>query len=372
MKIGIDARLIDETGVGRYIRNLVYFLGEIDNENQYVIFLRKKTYASFTLPNSRWEKRLADVPWHSFREQFVMPWIFLRERLDLLHIPYFNIPVFYPGKFIVTIHDLTILHFDTGKASTLPLPLYKLRRFGYNIALLVGLHRAENIITVSETTKNEVIDHFHINPNKITVTYEGISNNVTRNKRHETSQTRLIHGPYFLYVGNAYPHKNLEMLLRAFKKFTVHSSQFTAKLVLVGRDDYFYKRLRATVKEMQISDRVNFFGEATEEELQNLYKNTIALVFPSLMEGFGLPGLEAMAAGVPVVCSDIPVFHEIYKDAALYFDLKSDVDIVKKLKDITHEQVRKKYIQQGFIQVSKYSWQKLAGKTLSVYNQDRE
>lgn len=175
MKIGIDARLIDETGVGRYIRNLITELGRIDGTNTYVVYLPAKAFDSLTLPNRRWTKRISHVPWHSFREQFIMPMTFLNDHLDLLHVPYFNVPIFYPGKFIVTIHDLTILHFDTGKASTLPWIFYKVRRLGYFIALWVGLARASKIIAVSQTTKQEIIDHFHIDPHKITVTYEGVT-----------------------------------------------------------------------------------------------------------------------------------------------------------------------------------------------------
>ena len=118
MKIGIDARLVNETGVGRYVRNLIAELGKIDDKNSYVVFLRKSAFDSFALPNARWTKRLADIPWHSVTEQLFMPAIFNSEHLDLLHVPYFNVPLFYFGKFIVTIHDLTILHFDTGKATT--------------------------------------------------------------------------------------------------------------------------------------------------------------------------------------------------------------------------------------------------------------
>jgi glycosyltransferase involved in cell wall biosynthesis len=170
MRIGIDARLIDETGVGRYIRNLITELEKIDTKNTYVLFLRKNAYNSF---QTRFEKRLADVPWHSVAEQLFMPAILNRERLDLLHVPYFNVPLFYFGKFIVTIHDLTILHFDTGKASTHWYPFYKLRRIGYHLELLKALSWAEKIIAVSESTKQEILDHFDVLPEHIEVIYEG-------------------------------------------------------------------------------------------------------------------------------------------------------------------------------------------------------
>lgn len=173
MKIGIDARLIGETGVGRYIRNLITELGKLDTTNTYVIFLRKKTYDDFKLPNPQWQKRLADIPWHSVQEQIFMPAIFNREHLDLLHVPYFNVPLFYFGKFVVTIHDLTILHFDTGKASTLPYIFYKLRRIGYHIELMKALSWSEKVIAVSQATKKEILDHFDVLPEHISVIYEG-------------------------------------------------------------------------------------------------------------------------------------------------------------------------------------------------------
>jgi hypothetical protein len=173
MKIGIDARLINETGVGRYIRNLIAELGILDTKNSYVVFLRKNAYDGFMLPNVRWEKRMADIRWHSMTEQIFMPAIFNRERLDLLHVPYFNIPLFYFRKFIVTIHDLTLLHFNTGKATTLPYVLYKFRRLGYYISLLKAMFSSEKIIAVSHATKKEILDHFDVSPEHIEVIYEG-------------------------------------------------------------------------------------------------------------------------------------------------------------------------------------------------------
>jgi hypothetical protein len=171
MKIGIDARLINETGVGRYIRNLLSELAIIDSRNTYVVFVRREQ--DFSPQNSRWTKRIVDVPWHSITEQIVMPFVLLRERLDLLHVPYFNVPLFYPGKFVVTIHDLIILHFDTGKASTRGYLFYKIRRLGYLLALNVAMIRAKKIIAVSRATKQEILDHFRVPEERVVVTYEG-------------------------------------------------------------------------------------------------------------------------------------------------------------------------------------------------------
>ena len=171
MRIGIDARLINETGVGRYIRNLLTELAKIDRTNTYVVFVRKA--ADFEPPNGRWIRRVADIRWHTIAEQIRMPAIFSKEHLDLLHVPYFNVPLFYFGRFIVTIHDLTILHFDTGKATTLPYIIYKMKRLFYYLVLMKAMHWSEKIIAVSHATRKEILDHFDVLPEHVEVIYEG-------------------------------------------------------------------------------------------------------------------------------------------------------------------------------------------------------
>ncbi|MCL4382528.1 MAG: glycosyltransferase [Patescibacteria group bacterium] len=172
MKIGIDARLWKQTGVGRYVQELTSNLAKIDQKNHYLLFFAKNEFEEFKLPGPNFEKMIIDIRWHSLKEQIVMPYLLWREKLDLVHFPYFSVPIFYPGKFIVTIHDLILDHFETGKASTLPLFLYKLKRLGYKLVMWVALHRAVKVITVSETTKREIIKHYHLNSEKIAVTYE--------------------------------------------------------------------------------------------------------------------------------------------------------------------------------------------------------
>ncbi len=376
MRIGIDARLINETGVGRYIRNLIRGLGVQDRTNEYVVFLRKEAFDGFVPPNDRWHKIRADIPWHTFTEQIVMPWLLVKARLDLVHIPYFNIPILYPGKMVATIHDLIILHFDTGKATTLPYLFYKLRRLGYRIALEIGLRRTVKLIAVSQATKKELIDHFHLDHEKIVVTYEGVDSNIKNQKSNIKYAYQklnigrpLILKPYFLYVGNAYPHKNLETLLKALQQLISQGLALPGKarpyedqkicLVLVGKQDYFYTRLREFVEQQGLKDSVIFFGEADDKQLVNLYTHAKALVFPSLMEGFGLPALEALALGCPVIASDIPVFHETLGDNATYFDPSDPRDLTEKLAHIGRKQKK--------IVLDAYSWSTLASDTLAVY-----
>lgn len=358
MKIGIDARLINETGVGRYIRNLLFFLAKIDTTNQYVIFLPAQMYESFRLPNPRWEKRLLNVHWHTIREQVLLPFIFYKEKLDVLHVPYFTVPLFYPGTIITTIHDITILHFKTGKATTLPFALYYLKWLAYTWILKLGIKKSKKILTVSQTVKKELQEYFKIPSEKITVAYEGIDP-IFSDKAEEKVE---IQDEYFLYVGNVYPHKNAEMLLRSYKRFIEDSSNIKKiKLIFVGKQDFFYRRLKETVKELVLTNEIIFMHDITDEKLKYLYKHAQALLFPSLSEGFGLPALEALSVQCQVICSDLPVFHELFEDYATYVanDERQWAKALKKL------QKKDRPVLKDFLQ--KYSWEQLATITKQAY-----
>src|SRR3989344_6792210 len=351
MKIVIDGRLINQTGVGRYMRNLISELGRQDKVNFYVLIVRSEDFQGVVLPNTRWMKRRVDVRWHTLDEQLHMPAVLASEKPDLVHIPYFNIPIFYFGPMIVTIHDLIIDHFDTGKASTLPYWKYLIRRIGYKLVMCIGLHRAKKIIAVSQSTKRELIEHYWLPEEKIVVTYEGVD------ERLDVRQERIVKEPYFLYVGNAYPHKNVETLLEAFQKVK------NAKLVLVGKIDLFYERLQQRVSELGLNDSVIFFGGASDDELINLYDHAIALVCPSLMEGFGLPPLEALARGCPVICSDISVFREILGNSPAYFsplDVEALQQLLKRVNGAGF------HIKDNSLS-KKYSWMTMTRETLSIY-----
>lgn len=362
MKIGIDCRLWNESGVGRYIRNLVKNLGEIDRKNEYVLFVLTKDLKNiqFQISNFKFQIVTADVRWHSVEEQLMFPSILNKEKLDLVHFPYFSVPLFYTGKFVVTIHDLIITSFDTGQATTLPLPFYKIKRLGYKLVIRKAARRAGKIIAVSNSTKNDIVRFLGIDANKIVVTHEGIDEKISK----INGKWKMINGKYFLYVGNAYPHKNLERLLTALN---VLISQYpNIFLVLVGKEDYFYKRLKEKVKEMNLANNVIFYGETTDEELSKLYKNAKVLILPSLMEGFGLPALEAMANKCLVLASDIAAFREVCADAAIYFNPYEINDIAKKMKESLLNDFSKN-IDEGLKRAKMFSWEKMAKETLKIY-----
>jgi glycosyltransferase involved in cell wall biosynthesis len=366
MKIGIDARLYSQTGVGRYIRNIIQELAKIDKKNHYVVFLHRSDYDAFKLPNSDWKIKKTDIAWHSLAEQLIFPKLLQEEHCNLIHFPYFSIPIFYRGKFVVTIHDLIMNHFDTGHATSLPIPLYRLKRFGYGLVLKHAIVKSQKIITVSEATKREIIDHYHVQNEKIIVTYEASEPPMKSiNKPH--SLPRISPGNYILYVGNAYPHKNLNRLLRVFH--TVKSQFPKLHLVLAGRIDYFYKRLEQLVKIQNVPD-VIFTGEVDDSKLAWLYSNASCFILPSFMEGFGLPLLEAMSYGCPVLASNIPAVREICDQACIYFDPGNEEDIKDKIIQIINCEnrgLRKKLIELGHQQTNKYSWETTVKETLQVY-----
>lgn len=399
MRIGIDARLWDQTGVGRYIRNLVQHLGKIDKKNTYFLFCLEQDCENIKsqISNLKYDNfRIigVSIKWHSISEQINFPRVLNAYDLDLMHFPYFSVPVFYNKPFVVTIHDLIIHHFPTGKASTLILPLYGIKLLGYKYVIKRSAQKAKKIIAVSNATKEEIIDHLKVQEDKIEVIYEAADDKV---KFKVQSSRFKVAGKYFLYVGNAYPHKNLERLIEAFSGLRIDTNDYSEskqiekdsgskqiendsdtlgekisknsdlKLVLAGKKDYFYKRLEEKYK----SGNIIFYGKVTDEELSSLYKGAIAVVLPSLMEGFGLPILEAMSNNCPVLASDIPLFREVGQDAVIYFDPYSVSDMTEKMKDVCSNDLnhRNKNKENGLLVAKKFSWEKTASETLALYEQ---
>jgi glycosyltransferase involved in cell wall biosynthesis len=379
MKIGIDGRLWSETGVGRYIRNLVRELEKIDKKNEYVLFGNTSVIhnSKFIIQNN-FKVINTNIRWHSLQEQLQFSSIVEKENIDLMHFPYFSVPLNYHKPFVVTIHDLIINQFGTGRASTLPLPFYKIKRLGYKLVLKQAVKRARKIIAVSEATKAEIVKRLGVDSEKIIVTYEGVESRIAYGVSHiekNHKPSAISYKRFFLYVGNAYPHKNLERLIEAFDIFQRDSSvtpQNDITLILVGKEDYFYKRLKEKVNEMELSDKVIFHGQVSDEELVYLYKNAVALVSPSLMEGFGLPVLEAMANECPLIISDIAAFREIVEDNAVYFNPYDVDDIVKKMEYVIHSNDtyhHSKKVKEGLERLREFSWEKMAKQTLKIYEE---
>lgn len=372
MRIGIDARFYGPLtkGIGRYTEKLIQYLQEIDHKNEYIIFLRGNNWPLFRVKNENFRKALADFRWYSFAEQINMPRTIKKYKVDLMHFPHFNVPIIYSGKFIVTIHDLILTHFPTERASTWGPILYKLKHTAYKIVIRRAIKKAARIITVSNYSKKEIMKNFSVPSLKIEVTYEATSdfkNTPPEINEKEFLEKHRIKFPYLLYVGNAYPHKNLERLLRVFK-LLIDKENLDLNLVFVGKIDYFFKRLKKFVNQLQLQKRVFFLGYVTDEELKYLYQKALVYVFPSFIEGFGLPPLEAMTQGLPVVASNSSCLPEILGSAAYYFNPHDSQSLALVIKRIALDKsLRSELRKKGLNQVRRYSWPKLAEQTLGVY-----
>lgn len=391
MRIAIDARFYGPfgKGLGRYTEKLIKYLEKIDQKNDYTILLRKENWGHYQVSNKNFKKELADFKWYTLNEQRGMPKLLKKGNFDLVHFPHFNVPLLYKGNFIVTVHDLILLDFPTKRATTLGPIKYALKNMAYKKVISSAVRKAKKVITVSEYTKKRLIEHFNLPDDKIVVTYEACEKNVDNNlvSKNFLKEHKIVK-PYLLYVGNAYPHKNLERLLMVFKNLresrimnqesgfksrmmnSKTEKKFDYQLVLVGKKDYFYQGLQCLARELGLLDsgEVVFYGFAKDEELAGLYQNASLYVFPSFIEGFGLPPLEAMSYGLPVVTSKTSCLPEILGNAAKYFDPKKDEDIADVILKVLYDNILKEKMKiLGLEQVKKYSWERCAQETLKTY-----
>ena len=388
MKIGIDARFYGPVGkgLGRYTQEIIDNIILINsNQNEahfnFVIFLSPDNFDELTVQDSRVKKVLIDIPWYSWKEQFLFPWYIWKEKLDLMHFPHFNIPIFTPVKFVMTLHDLILTHFPTMRATTKSKAVYYFKNFAYRLVLRAAIFRAKRIIAVSKFTKQDIIHKFKIEDKKIEVTYEGIANLrkgrdslfVSKLNPDEIFEHYHLGQNFLLYVGNAYPHKNLNMLLKMFS--VLHQNNSDLKLVLVGKEDYFYREIKNYAQSLNLwqIDNVNspvvFPGYVPDAQLELMYQKARAYIFPSLYEGFGLPPLEAMANGCPVLSSDRASLPEILGSAAIYFNPEDEQDILAKIQLVLqNENLQNTLKINGLKQVKLYNWWECANQTLKIYS----
>lgn len=367
MKIVIDARFygLEHAGLGRYTTNLLAKLQEIDKKNSYIILLQNKYYKKLKVPKN-WEKIEVNASHYSLKEQVILPRILNKLKPDIVHFLHFNVPFFYKGDFLVTIHDLT-MHRQKRDASQLPLFLYLIKRIPYKLIFKKAAKDSKHIFVPSEFVKRDVTDYFGISKNKITVTYEGFRQ-IDQSDEKQLLKKYKLDSEYFIYVGNAYPHKNLK---RAIEAFSLVNSGKSKKVLfaIATKKSKFEERLKKEAKILKAEKFVRFLGFIPQEDLSYLLKKSIAFIYPSLSEGFGLQGLESISAGTIVLASDIPTFKEIYKDNVLYFnpyDFSSIAKTIKSAIDMKEED-RESLIKKGQKFIKRYSWVKMTRKTLKIY-----
>lgn len=377
MRIGIDARFYGSIGkgLGRYTEKLIASLEELDTENQYVIFLRRENFDEYVPRRSNFTKVLADYAWYGWREQLLFPMQLRRYHFDLVHFPHFNVPIFFFGHFVVTVHDLILFHFPTVQNTTLSWAGYSLKYALYRLAISFAIRRSVSVLTVSEFTKDDIARHYPFARQKIVVTLEATDHTCFFVNELDGGGILARYGfgggdeyakmeGYFLYVGNAYPHKNLEAIVAVARAFPAY------RFVFVGKEDFFYRRLRSLTRGVE---NVLFTGFVSDQDLSVLYRKAIAYLFPSRYEGFGLPGLEAMQYGLPVIASNRGSLPEIYGDAAHFFDPDRQGDMERVVREILDASPPERVTlrERGFARVGRFHWRDMALRTLTVYGKGR-
>lgn len=370
MRIGIDARFFGPKtgggGIGRYVEELLRHIAQEKTEHEFVVFLRKENFHAFRPKSKRFKLVLADIPWYGLREQLVMPHLFHREKLDLVHIPHWNVPLTLRIPFIVTIHDLILLHQTKSAHATTRGPLvHGIKYAGFRLALDHAVKKSRYIITPSEATKQDILDHFSLRPDKITAIHHGLT--PLPSSKAEPRELGIM-PPYFLYVGNSYPHKNLRMLIHTFAQF--HELQPHTQLVLAGKRDSFSMDLEREARELSLDpSSIRFIDHPSDAEVSSLYKHAALFIYPSLIEGFGIPPLEALSKGTPVAAARVSSIPEVLEGHALYFSPDDTTRLLEIMQAaITHPNDLKLLAKNGKAFIKRYSWKKAAEETLSVYN----
>ena len=342
LRIAIDARKIGDFGIGTYAEGLLRGLAELEGAEEYVVFVAARFRERVP---SRFEVVTSDAPNYSIREQFAIPKLIERSRADIFHSLHFVLPrTSVPS--IVTVHDVIPLHFPYRNP---------VARIYYSTMLRRGVARSARVCTVSEAAKASIIEATRCAPEKIVVTPNGVDALFFDNKEPDRT-----HGRYFLFVGNDKPHKNVDGLLAAFDE--VRARDASLNLVLVG----------ATFDRFRGRAGVLLAGFVTTPALASLYRGAIALVLPSLEEGFGLPAAEAMAAGTAVITSEERALVEVTGDAAVHVDARSSGALAAAMLRVAHDDLfRAKLIDSGRTRARAFTWQRCAIATRDVYRQVR-
>lgn len=361
--IVIDARIRRST-TGRYTDRLLEHLQELDNFHRYTILVQ---------PDDPWKPKAHNFtslpcPYPQFSlsplHQLKFAWQLYRLRPSLVHFTMTQQPLPYFGRIVTTTHDTTMYYF-VRRGST-PLLLYRVKMWLYRFLVWFSHRKSKHIIVPTQKVADEFRERQPFTKKKLVVTYEASEPPLkVKSKRPEG-----VEGDFLLYVGTAFPHKNLPKLIEALELLIKKQPQL--KLVVTGnRTEKHMVELIAWAKQRPSFKNIILPGFVSEAELKWLYENCRAYVFASLSEGFGLPPLEAMAHGAPVVSSNASVMPEVYGDAAYYFDARNPEDMASKIEVVlSDKKLRADLIQKGYTQLQRYSWSKMAEETLIVYKED--
>jgi glycosyltransferase involved in cell wall biosynthesis len=366
VRIGIDARKLHDFGIGTYIRNLLRHLARLDRRTEFVVLCRPADLETVNSLGENFRAVRETVANYSIAEQIKIPLALKREGVTLFHAPHYVLPLLVPCRSVVTIHDCIHLMF----------PQYLPNRFALEYARLsisIASRRAARVLTVSESSKRDILRFVDTEPDKIDVIYNAYDERFGVEPR-EVDVVRVreryqLHDEFVLYAGNVKPHKNLGRLIEAFDMVRRRNLQHL-KLVLIGDEISKYAALRRAVHKHQLHQYVRFLGYLPEETLAVMYRLAGVFVFPSLYEGFGLPPLEAMASGTPVVTSNVSSLPEVAGDAAVLVDPYDPAAIADGIERVlTDERLRHDLRRRGLVRARQFSWEDSVRRVHEIYSQ---
>jgi glycosyltransferase involved in cell wall biosynthesis len=365
VRIAIDARKLRDYGIGTYVRNLLRQLARQDSANEYVVFCRDADWDAIDELGPRVRPVVENAGAYSVREQWALPIDLRRESVDLFHAPHYVLPPLTRCRSVVTIHDCIHLRF----------PQYLPNRAGYAYAraqMWTATHKAARVITVSEASKRDILRYFKVPESRIDVIYNAIDDRFWQQPdADEMARVReryRLDKPFVLYAGNIKPHKNLERLIEAFHLLRQHASMKDVQLLIIGDEISKYATLRRAVHRHKLHKHVRFFGFVSDQALAALYRLAAAFVFPSLYEGFGLPPLEAMASGTPVITSNVSSLPEVVGDAALMIDPYEPEAIADAMHRVLEDEaLRADLSRRGLARAREFSWERSVARVREIY-----
>jgi len=364
VRIGIDARKLHDFGIGTYIRNLLRHLSRLDHDTEYVIIARPNDAAALDALGPNFRAVAETSGNYSLAEQLKIPLILRRERVTLFHAPHYVLPPLVTCRSVVTIHDCIHLMFPQYLPNRMAL--------GYaRASIATAARRANRIITVSESSKHDILRFVNVEPSKIEVIPNAFDERFSV-QPPEAQVVRVreryqLQDEFVLYAGNVKPHKNLERLIDAFHLVRTRGLDHL-KLVLIGDEISKYTSLRRAVHRHQLHKYVRFLGYLPEDTLTVMYRLASVFVFPSLYEGFGLPPLEAMASGTPVVTSNVSSLPEVAGDAAILvnpYEPESIADGIYRV--VTDRPTRDDLCRRGLERSRQFSWESSVRRVREIY-----
>ena len=366
MRIGIDARKLHDFGIGTYIRNLLRELARLDHSTEFVLLCRPEDAGSIQALGDNFRPVIERAGNYSISEQLKVPLALCRERVTLFHAPHYVLPPLVHCRSVVTIHDCIHLMF----------PQYLPNRAALTYArasMALAARRATRVLTVSESSKADIMRFFGTEPSKIDVIYNAFDERFGMEPREEdmvrVRERYQLHDEFVLYAGNVKPHKNLERLIDAFHLVRSRGLDHL-KLVMIGDDISKYASLRRAVHHYQLHKYVRFLGYLPEETLAVMYRLAGVFVFPSLYEGFGLPPLEAMASGTPVVTSNVSSLPEVAGDAAELVDPYDPEAIADGIfRVLTDADLRRSLKARGLARARQFSWETSVRRVRQIYGE---